>query len=93
MLARRYLAVLGTSVLSETVFSTAGDTVTASRSRLLAENVDKLTEYDNGISRAVLFISSAVCVSLFYATFYIDDLIIWIVYFVMLDNTVTLLVW
>lgn len=39
-------------------------------------------EHDNGISRAVLFESSAVCVSLVYATFYIDDLIIWIIYFV-----------
>lgn len=41
-LAQRYLAVLGTAVLSERVFFTAGDIVTASRSRLLAENVDKL---------------------------------------------------
>ncbi len=35
-------AVQGTSVPSERVFSMAGDIVTASRSRLLAENVDKL---------------------------------------------------
>lgn len=41
-LARRYLAVPGTSVPNEQVFSTVGDTVTASRSRLLAENVNKL---------------------------------------------------
>lgn len=41
-LAQRYLAVLGTAVLSERVFFTAGDIVTACRSRLLAENVDKL---------------------------------------------------
>jgi len=41
-LAQRNLAVQGTSVPSERVFSTAGDIVTASRSRLLAENVDKL---------------------------------------------------
>ncbi|XP_051806127.1 E3 SUMO-protein ligase ZBED1-like [Acanthochromis polyacanthus] len=41
-LAQCYLTVQGTSVPSERVFSTAGDIVTASRSRLLAENVDKL---------------------------------------------------
>lgn len=41
-LAQRDLAVPGTSVPSERVFSTAGDIVTASRSRLLPENVDKL---------------------------------------------------
>ncbi len=41
-LAQRNLAVQGTSVPSERVFSTAGDIVTSSRSRLLAENVDKL---------------------------------------------------
>ncbi len=50
-LAQRNLAVQGTSVPSERVFSTAGDIVTASRSRLLAENVDKLIflqkEYEN----------------------------------------------
>ncbi|KAL3066090.1 hypothetical protein OYC64_016103 [Pagothenia borchgrevinki] len=41
MLAKRYLAVSGTSVPSERVFSTAGDIVSASRSALSASNVDK----------------------------------------------------
>ncbi len=42
MLACRYLAVPGTSVPSEKVFSTAGDIVTSSRSVLSTENVDIL---------------------------------------------------
>lgn len=42
MLAKHYLAVPATSVPSERVFSTAGDIVTASRSALTTENVDKL---------------------------------------------------
>ena len=40
--ALKYLCVPGTSVESERVFSTAGDIVTASRSRLAPENVDRL---------------------------------------------------
>ncbi|KAK7915973.1 hypothetical protein WMY93_011734 [Mugilogobius chulae] len=41
-LARRHLCVPGTSVASERIFSTAGDIVDANRSRLGADNVDKL---------------------------------------------------
>ena len=40
--AQRYLSVPGTSVPSERVFSTAGDIVSACRSRLAPENVDML---------------------------------------------------
>ena len=41
-LAMLYLCVPGTSVPSERVFSTAGDIVTAQRSRLTSEHVDQL---------------------------------------------------
>ncbi|KAK0148477.1 Zinc finger BED domain-containing protein 1 [Merluccius polli] len=41
-LARRYLAVTWTSVPSERLFSTVGDIVTASRSVLITDNVDRL---------------------------------------------------
>eukprot|EP00063_Salmo_salar_P042667 XP_014017502.1 PREDICTED: zinc finger BED domain-containing protein DAYSLEEPER-like [Salmo salar] len=42
MMTRCYLAVPGTSVPSERVFSTAGDIVTAKRSTLSPDNVDIL---------------------------------------------------
>jgi hypothetical protein len=41
-LARKYLCGQATSVASERVFSTAGDTVKACRSRLLPDEVNKL---------------------------------------------------
>ena len=41
-LAQRYLAIPGTSVLSEWVFSTAGNVVTALRTNLKPSNVDML---------------------------------------------------
>ena len=41
-LAKRYLCIPGTSVAAERVFSTAGDIVTAHRSRLSPKHVDQL---------------------------------------------------
>jgi len=41
-LAKRYLCIPGTSVVSERVFSTAGDIITAQRSMLTQEHVDQL---------------------------------------------------
>ena len=41
-LAKRYLCVPATSVASERVFSSAGDLVSAQRSSLHSEHVDKL---------------------------------------------------
>lgn len=42
LIARRYMSVQATSVASERVFSVAGDILTAKRSQLAAENVNKL---------------------------------------------------
>ena len=41
-LAKVYLGILATSVPSESVFSTAGDIVTAQHSALCGDSVDKL---------------------------------------------------
>ena len=42
ILAKKYLCIPATSVLSERVFSTAGDIVTAQRSQLKSQQVDRL---------------------------------------------------
>ena len=41
-MTRKYLCITATSVLSEQLFSTAGNIVTAKRGALLPENVEKL---------------------------------------------------
>lgn len=41
-IAQRHLCVPGTCVSSERIFSTVGDIVSATRSRLAADNVDRL---------------------------------------------------
>lgn len=49
-LAKRYLAIPGTSVPSEWVFSTAGDIVSSQREALRSDNVDKLIKEKDGLS-------------------------------------------
>lgn len=41
-LAKRYLCIPGTSVSADSVFSTAGDIVTAQRSTIASDHVDQL---------------------------------------------------
>jgi len=41
-MAKKYLCIPATSVPAERVFSTAGDVVTAQRSQLKSEHVDRL---------------------------------------------------
>ena len=48
--AKYCLACQGTSVATERVFSTAGDTITASRSYLIKKNADKLMFLQNNFN-------------------------------------------
>lgn len=49
IIARKYLGIPATSVLSESTFSTAGDTVTAKRDRLSPDKVNKIVFVNRNI--------------------------------------------
>lgn len=50
-LAKRYLCIPGISVSSERVFSTAGDNITAQRSAVLPEHVDRILFLNKNLRR------------------------------------------